>query len=173
MTRPHRWIPKLRSVLVIAIGMLLGALGVVMAIVFGNVEATGEMRKEAREAVLLAEMDSSLQEIAVAVDEWVSVGPSGSEERPLDHEHVRGQLAIFDVAATDLGLLINPDDRVLVDDLERMFADYQEALAALRPSRILGWAMVRKGWTTLAATTGPARGPRMRRRREGDAMPSW
>ena len=144
MTDARAWKPKLRTVLGVVVGVLLAAVGAVLVIVLQNVDATAEMRKEAREALLLAEMDTSVQRIAVAVDAWISGDLSvDAEFHPvLGRTDIQQERAAFDRAAAELGFVIKPAERFLVEDMERMLANYEAALVALHASGDSGVALL-------------------------------
>jgi len=144
MTEFRAWRPKLRTVLGVVVGIMLAAVGAVLVVVLQNVDATAEMRKEAREALLLAEMDTSVQRIAVAVDAWISGDlPVDTEGHPvLGRTDIQQERTVFDRAAAELGFIIKPEERFLVEDMERMLADYEAALVELDASGDTGLALL-------------------------------
>ena len=138
------WKPQLRTVLGVVVGVLLAAVAAVLVIVLQNVEATSGMRKEALEAVLLAEMDTSVQRIAVAVDAWIAgdltAGPS--DHPVLGRADIQRERTAFDLAAAELSFIIKPEERFLVEDMERMLAQYEAALVELHASGDTGLALL-------------------------------
>ena len=144
MTDLRAWKPKLSIVLGVVVGVMLAAVGAVLVVVLQNVDATAEMRKEAHEALLLAEMDTSVQRIAVAVDAWISGDlPVGTEGHPvLGRTDIQQERTVFDRAAAELAFIIKPEERFLVEDMERMLADYEAALVELHASGDTGLALL-------------------------------
>ena len=144
MTDARGWRPKLRTVLGVVVGVLLASVGAVLVVVLQNVDATAEMRKEAREALLLAEMDTAVQRIAVAVDAWISGDlPAAIGDHPvLSRTDIQQERAAFDRAAAELASVIKPEERFLVEDMERMLANYEAALVELHESGGTGLALL-------------------------------
>ncbi|NNK92625.1 MAG: HAMP domain-containing histidine kinase [Acidimicrobiia bacterium] len=134
----------MRRTLRTTLGLVMVAIGVVIVVVLilvlRNVNVTAEMTKEAREAVLLAEMNAAVQSIEVRADAWLGEDvPITAQAHPvLDVPETESALAIFSAAAGELRSIIKADEQFLVDDMSNLFAEYRTRLSEIHDARLVG-----------------------------------